>query len=247
MASALSYFEVPVLCRPTFSILSTGDEIAEEEEELTFGKIRDINTYTLEAMIADLGGTVVSKRLLRDHKQGLSDAVREEAERSDFVLLSGGSSVGTRDYTSDAIEALSGGELLFHGLNIKPGKPTLAGYAEGTWVIGLPGHPVSAMLVFQELITPYWKETYGEVREPARRVATLSENMPSSPGKRTIQMVTLFWDGERWMAKPFYSSSAFISQFVRADGFIVLPKEKKASIKAKRSRWNYYDPKKYLY
>lgn len=90
MASALSYFEVPVLCRPTFSILSTGDEIAEEEEELTFGKIRDINTYTLEAMIADLGGTVVSKRLLRDHKQGLSDAVREEAERSDFVLLSGG-------------------------------------------------------------------------------------------------------------------------------------------------------------
>lgn len=226
MCAALSYFTVPVVKKPTFSILSTGDEIAGESEPLSPGKIRDINTYTIEAIVTQMGGTVLSKRLIRDSKQELIDAVAEETSRADFVLLSGGSSVGTRDFTSDAITALSGGELLFHGLNIKPGKPTLAGFASGTWVIGLPGHPVSAMLVLKEILTPYWRKKYGETPQAERVQARLLENMPSSPGKKTIQTVTLDYADGEWFAKPFYTSSAFISQFVRADGILVLPKEK---------------------
>lgn len=222
--AALSVFDVPVFVRPRVAILSTGNEIAGREDALTPGKVRDINTYTLEAQAREMGCVIVSKRLLSDDKESLIAAVREETARADFVLLSGGSSVGARDYTKDAISALSGA-LLFHGLNISPGKPTLAGFANGSWIIGLPGHPVSALLVFRSLMEPYWEGVY-QTTIPVKTVtARLSENMASSPGKRTLQSVTLKKEDGTWIATPLYGPSAFISRLVRADGLIVLPME----------------------
>lgn len=222
MLAALSVFSVPVFQKPTVAIVSTGNEIAGKDDALTFGKVRDINTYTLQAQVQELGGTVVSKRLLKDDREALIQAVQEEAKRADFVLLSGGSSVGARDYTKDAITALSG-ELLFHGLNISPGKPTLAGFVNGTWVIGLPGHPVSALLVFKSLLFPYWEGVYGNVPKRATVTARLTENLASSPGKRTLQSVTLQQKDGEWTATPLYGPSAFISRLIRADGLITIP------------------------
>lgn len=225
MLAALSVFEVPVYVRPTVSILSTGNEIADRDEPLGAAKIRDINTYTLRADAERLGCRVISARLLPDDKTQLIEAVKEEAARADFVFLSGGSSVGTRDYTKDAITALSG-ELLFHGLNISPGKPTLAGWADGTWIIGLPGNPVSALLVFRSILYPYWEARYGALPRRTAVTARLTENMASQPGKMTLQPVRLTEAEGEWLATPLYGPSAFISRLVRADGLIAVPMEK---------------------
>ncbi len=222
--AALSVFQVPVYGRPKVAVLSTGNEIVGGDAELSPGKVRDINTYTIAAQMEELGATIVSKRLLIDDKEALIRAVEEEARLADFVLLSGGSSVGARDYTKDAITALSG-DLLFHGLNISPGKPTLAGFVRGKWIIGLPGHPVSALLVLRSLLFPYWEGRYGYVPKKAMVTAKMKEPMPSSPGKLTLQTVTLEEKDGDWLATPFYGPSAFISRLVRADGIITLPME----------------------
>ncbi|NLK58644.1 MAG: molybdopterin molybdotransferase MoeA [Tissierellia bacterium] len=224
MLAALSVFSVPVFAEPKVAILSTGNEIIGQDEALTPGKVRDINTYTIEAQMHALGCRIVSKQRMKDDKEALIRAVREAAEQADFVYLSGGSSVGARDYTKDAITALSG-ELLFHGLNIKPGKPTLAGFANGCWILGLPGHPVSALLVLRSVLFPYWEGRYGEKLPRVTVQARLSENMASSPGRLTMQSVTLKKQDDEWIATPFYGPSAFISQLVRADGVITVPRE----------------------
>lgn len=221
--AASGIYEVPVYQRPTALILSTGDEIVGPGEEFTLGKIRDINSYTIRGIWKDWQGEVISAKRVKDDRALLEQEVEKAIGSVDFVLLSGGSSVGVRDFTKDVIEKYAG-KLLFHGLNLKPGKPTLAGYTKGTWLIGLPGHPVSAMHVLHEVIRPYLEAVYGNSLVQKIR-AKLVENIASSPGKRTIQPVNVWREEGEWRAIPHYSASSLITQFVRADGVITIPRE----------------------
>lgn len=221
--AASGIYEVPVYQRPTALILSTGDEIVGPGEEFTLGKIRDINSYTIRGIWKDWQGEVISAKRVKDDRALLEQEVEKAIGYVDFVLLSGGSSVGVRDFTKDVIEKYAG-KLLFHGLNLKPGKPTLAGYTKGTWLIGLPGHPVSAMHVLHEVIRPYLEAVYGNSLVQKIR-AKLVENIASSPGKRTIQPVNVWREEGEWRAIPHYSASSLITQFVRADGVITIPRE----------------------
>jgi molybdopterin molybdotransferase len=226
LLSALSFAKVPVVKAPSFAIISTGDEIVPLDQEMKPGQIRDINSYTLAALIREYGGVVVKKVLLGDQKDQLQAAVRECAQLAEITLISGGSSVGTRDYTQEVIESLPGGELLVSGINIKPGKPTLVGCADDKLIIGLPGHPVSSVIVFHALIGAYLDRRYALHGKKIILPAILEENFASAPGKTTFQGVTLRSEAGQLFATPIYSQSAWISQLVRSDAYIVLPADK---------------------
>lgn len=220
----LNLLTVPVLARPRVFIISTGDEFALPNEELSNGKIRDVNTYTLAALVEEAGLTVTGTVLVRDELDLIQAAIARGIHEADLVLLSGGSSAGERDYTKTAIERL-GGEILFHGIRIKPGKPTIGAALAGKPVIGLPGHPVSAMMLFKTLVTSYFQRiTACRVPQP-RIIARTAVNFPSSPGKLTCQFLTLTETPTGTRCHPFYSNSALVSQLTGADGFTLIPEE----------------------
>ncbi len=161
MLAALGISQVKVYKKPRFYIISTGDEIIDLDEKLEMGKIRDINSYTLYSLITRLGGEVVGRSIVRDDYELLRAKVEKAIAISDIVLISGGSSVGTRDYTAQVIDSFKGKGVFVHGMSIKPGKPTIAGEGEGKLIFGLPGHPVSSIIVFKVLVEYYIRQKWG--------------------------------------------------------------------------------------
>lgn len=220
----LNLREVSVVKKPRAFIISTGDEFAPFTEELGDGRIRDINTFTLAALAEKTGLEVSGTDLVRDDLDLIKNAIEKALTESDIVILSGGSSAGEKDYTKKAMEAL-GGEVLFHGIRLKPGKPTIGAVIEGKPVIGLPGHPVSAMTVFQTLVVALFKESL-EVKIQERSVkARTSVNFPSQPGRLTCQFLTLTETEEGLLCQPYHSSSSLISQLTNAQGYVMIPEE----------------------
>ncbi len=220
----LNLLSVPVRTRPRVFIISTGDEFALPGEDLGSGKIRDVNTYTIAALAEEIGLTVTGTVLVRDDLALIQAAIARGIAEADLVLLSGGSSAGERDYTKTAIEAL-GGEILFHGIRIKPGKPTIGAALAGKPVIGLPGHPVSAMMLFKTLVTDYFQRVTA-TRVPQHRImARTAVNFPSAPGKLTCQFLRLTETPTGPRCHPFYSNSALVSQLTGANGFTLIPEE----------------------
>lgn len=222
--AALSIDQPEVICKPRVYLISTGDEIADFSEALRPGQIRDINTYTLYQKVIESGGQVIGHRLVKDDPEELETAMKTACMQADIILVSGGSSVGAKDYTQRVIEELSGRELLINGLLIKPGKPTLAGIAQGKLFIGLPGHPISCLRVFEALVGAYLERKYHLQKKRVIIPAILSTNFPSSPGKRTYQSVQLT-EGEPLSVQAMFSQSAWISELLRSDGYIILQEE----------------------
>ncbi len=222
--SELNIKKIPVYQKPGIFIISTGDEFAGPDEELGNGKIRDINTHTIAALAQDAGFIVKGTRLVRDDLTLIQDAIREGTQHADLIVLSGGSSAGERDYTKLAIENL-GGEILFHGIRIKPGKPTIGARIGRKPVIGLPGHPVSAMMVFETMVLQYFKKNTGCRYEPRRIKARTTVNFPSVPGRVTCQFLTLTETETEILCQPYYSNSALISQLTNAQGYTMIPEE----------------------
>ncbi len=220
----LNYLQVPVMEKPKVFIISTGDEFAAPEEPLGSGKIRDVNTYTISALASEAGFAVAGTRLVQDDPEAIRAAVRTGMEQADMVLLSGGSSAGERDYTRQAIEDL-GGQILFHGIRIKPGKPTIGASIDGLPVIGLPGHPASAMMLFKTLVLDYFQKSTGcEVPRQIIKART-RVNFPSVSGRLTCQFLTLTPSDEEMLCQPYYSNSALISQLTQAMGYTMIPEE----------------------
>ena len=220
--AALGISQIKVYKKPRFYIISTGDEIIDIDEELTIGKIRDINAYTLSGLIEKLGGEVVSRSIIRDDYNLLRDEVEKAMNLADIVLISGGSSVGTKDYTHKVIDSFDGKGVFVHGVSIKPGKPTIIGEAEGKLIFGLPGHPVSSIIVFKAFLEPYINEKLGlDIIEP-RVNAIMDFNIPSSPGKVTYQMVKLNERDGVYHARPSFGRSGMISLLTESQGYIVI-------------------------
>lgn len=234
--AALNFETVEVIKKPRVAILSTGDELAELGEDMKPGQVRDVNRYSLAQAVLEVGGEVVLSRLIGDRLELLGEAIREASCLADITLISGGSSVGAKDFTQPSIEDLSGGDVLINGLLIKPGKPTLAGVAKNHLIIGLPGHPVSALRVFEALVEPYLERHYHLKRGRSLIPAFTSANFPSSPGLRTFQSVTLEKTDQGYEASPLFSKSAWISELVRADGVVILSEEVEG-LEANTSVW----------
>jgi len=220
--AALGISTVEVYKKPKFYIISTGDEIVEIDENLTLGKIRDINSYTLYTLVEEIGGEVTNKVLVKDDFQKLHKEMEKGLENSDIVLISGGSSVGTRDYTYDLINSFQGKGVFVHGVSIKPGKPTLIGEAKGKAVFGLPGHPVSSIIIFKTFVEYFVKELMGTIGEIKKTRAIIDFNFHSSPGKETYQMVMLEERENKIYAVPNFGKSGMITLLSKSSGYIVI-------------------------
>ena len=220
--ASLGVSKVKVYKRPRFYIISTGDEIIDIDEELTLGKVRDINSYALVSMAESLGCEVVGRNIVMDDYNLIKDEVVKGLLVADIVLLSGGSSVGTRDYTDKVIASFGGKGVLIHGLAIKPGKPTIVGEGEGKLIIGLPGHPVSSIVVFKALVEEFIRKNLGITEIHPQLKAKMESNFPSSPGKRTYHMVKLKAEEDGYIASPSFGKSGMISLLSQSQGYIII-------------------------
>ncbi len=222
LAAGLGVSKVRVYKRPRVGIISTGDEIVPIEEEPSPGKIRDINSYTLSGFIREAHAESVCYGIVRDDRAALQKALEKALEETDMVLISGGSSVGTRDFTVDAISSLKDTEILAHGVSISPGKPTILARAGKKPVWGLPGQVVSAMVVFRIIVLPFLNRLKGlDGRDRTIRVpATLSRNVASAQGRREFIRVLLEHGAGRITAKPVLGKSGLIRTMIHADGLL---------------------------
>ncbi|MFZ3048243.1 MAG: gephyrin-like molybdotransferase Glp [Desulfatirhabdiaceae bacterium] len=209
--------------KPRIGIISTGDEIVPIHEIPGPGKIRDINTYTLSGLVASSGAIPVSFGLVADHFETLQHACEMALNEMDMVLVSGGSSVGTRDFTIQALSAIPDSHLLVHGIAISPGKPTILAKCGNKAFWGLPGHVVSAMVVFLKIVKPWIDHISGMTQSTTGRLtipAVLTRNVPSVHGRTDYIRVRLFeQDNTRW-AEPILGKSGLINTMVRSDGLI---------------------------
>lgn len=223
--SVLGLPVVPVYKRPVAGIISTGDEIVSVEETPPFGKIRDINGHTIANILKGNGASCIFFGIGQDTVDSITDKL-QLARECDLVILSGGSSKGQRDCMADAIVRL-GGEILFHGINIRPGKPTIFGRLWGKPVFGLPGHPNSCAMVMMRFVLPLLRRLKGEEGYREKKMpGTLSTNIPSISGVEEYVKVTIREvDGERYVS-PIFSKSSVISSFVDASGYVIVPEGK---------------------
>jgi molybdopterin molybdotransferase len=224
MLAAAGVTRVLVHARPVVTIFSTGDEVVPPETEtLRPGQVRDATAIALAALIADAGGTPVLGGIIPDDPAALEKALRAALEASDVIVISAGSSVGTRDETATAVARLGAPGIWCHGLAIKPGKPTLLAECGGVPVIGLPGNPRSALVVFRLIGMPVVRRVGGCTApppEPSAR-ATLSRDLASATGRLDIVQVKV----SEGTATPVFGLSALLSVLTAADGYIVIPEE----------------------
>lgn len=220
--AALGISKVKVYKRPNFYIISTGDEIIDLDEKLELGKIRDINSYALHSSIVKLGGETVGKAIVKDDYKLLRQEVEKGISISDIALISGGSSVGTRDYTGKVINSFNGKGVFVHGISIKPGKPTILGEGKGKLIVGLPGHPVSSIVVFKTIVEDYIYKKMGIIDYKLKTKAIMDFNFPSSSGRETYQMVKLDEKDGKFYATPSFGKSGMITLLSNSDGYIII-------------------------
>ena len=209
--------------------LSTGDEIVPyDTETLEIGQIRDINYLTVSGLAREWGVEVIYGGITTDDYDVFAAKARELYEQADLLILSGGSSVGAKDYTTEVIQSLGAPGVFVHGISIKPGKPTILAVAEGKPVIGLPGHPASAMIIFRLFGEKIVKKLQGEKaeRKPERILARITKNIASSPGRSDYIRVRLFEKEGEWWADPIIGKSGLITTLVKSDGIVEISSEK---------------------
>lgn len=219
--------------RPRVAILPTGDELVDPRETPRAGQVRDINRFSLAAGVVEAGGDPETEDILPDDLAIIKERLHQAVNRADVVLISGGSSMGLRDYTVEAIDSLGEPGVLVHGISIKPGKPTIIGRierdGEDKAVIGIPGHPVSALMIFHAFVRPVIRQLSGEATrtdmEREGLAATLSRNVASAPGREDLVRVALEEGGNGRFAHPLMGNSAMISTMTKADGYITIPLE----------------------
>ena len=231
--SAVGITALKVHRRPRVAILPTGDELVDPSQKPGPGQIRDINRFSLAAAVIESGGIPETEEILPDDLATIKSRLAEAVERVDVALISGGSSIGMRDYAVEAIDSLGEPGVLVHGISIKPGKPTIIGRVRrggaDKAVVGIPGHPVSALMIFHAFVRPILRQLSGEAASELDRekgvLARLSRNLPSAPGREDLVRVKLEREGEGFAAHPLMGNSAMISTMTGADGFITVPLE----------------------
>jgi molybdopterin molybdotransferase len=222
---ALGITEVQVRCRPRVAIVSTGDEIVSPETTPAPGQIRDINTYTLAALVEQAGSMPVPMGVVQDDYEAQRRVAVKALTQADMLIFSAGSSVSSRDMTVQVLQSLGPPGVLVHGLAHRPGKPTIIALIEDTPAFGLPGNPVSAMIVFRLLVRPTLYALTGCTQVPQSQTvqARLTKNIPSVTGREDHVQVRLFHADGRLHAEPVFGKSNLIYTLIRADGVVVVP------------------------
>jgi len=228
LMAALGVTEVRVFCQPRVAIISSGDELVPIDGKPGPGQIRDANAYTVSALVRASGGIPVNFDIVPDKIEKLREALETGLAESDVVIFSGGSSVGVRDLMVAMLSGLAGTEILAHGVAIRPGKPTLLAAQRGRAIVGLPGHPVSALIVAQVFLAPFLEYLQGgrlEMGPRGHRIKVrLESSIHSTIGLEEFIRVRLeaTRDGA-FSAHPIFGKSGMLSTMVRADGVVVVP------------------------
>jgi len=216
---------IKIYRKPKIAIISTGNEIIPAEGEPRIGQIRDINSYTLGACIEETGGVPVYRGIIKDEvillEQEIKKTIKED--KVEAVIISGGSSVGVRDVTLEVLNRLGKPGVLIHGVSVKPGKPTILAIADNRPIFGLPGHPVSAMIIFDLFVRPLisWLQGGEYNYDSAKEIeAELTCNMVSDSGREDYVRVFVYKQGEKFYTEPILGKSGLISTMIRASGLI---------------------------
>ncbi len=222
---ALGITHVMVAVKPRVAILSTGDEVIPPEQTPGPGQIRDINTYTISGLVEQAGGIPLLQGIIKDNYESFLSAARSALDAADLLVISAGSSVSTRDLTAKVVNNLGKPGVMIHGLAVKPGKPTVLGVCDGKPVIGLPGNPVSAMVLASLLVAPIIRMMQGVTDQPPRRLvsARLGHNIASVTGREDYVQVRLVKREDQFWAEPVFGKSNLIYTLVKADGMVCVP------------------------
>jgi molybdopterin molybdotransferase len=216
---------VEVFKKPIVALISTGDEIVDVSVNPTPGQVRNINQHSLAGLIQEWGCELRDYGVVGDQRPALEARMHEALDSANVLFLSGGSSVGARDLTLDAIQALPEAQIHFHGISVSPGKPTIFASACNKPILGLPGYPVSALVIFDLFAVPLLRKLAGETPNTAglaRKTtrATVKTNIDSPSGREDYVRVTLSESAGRIYATPLPNKSGAIFTLVKADGMI---------------------------
>ena len=218
--AALGISEFKVRKPLTVGILSTGDELVDYTETPKGTEIRNINSVTLAAAVVALGCNAKTYPIVPDEEDALREAIDTVRKECDFLIISGGSSVGERDNVNRVLASF--GEVYFHGVALKPGKPTMFAMLDGDVpAFGLPGHPAAAFYTFHLFAKPAILKRRGAIAVPRYVEAALSQKVPSNHGREEIIGVAL----ENGKAVPLPAKSGVVSVLSRADGTITIPRD----------------------
>lgn len=224
--ASLGKSRIKVFKKLKIAIISSGDELCDISKKRRENEIYDINTYALSAHALKKGAAITATYLLKDDEEKLKEIIEKEKKTADVILLSGGSSKGTKDLSAKVFADVAG-EVLIHGLALKPGKPTIVAYdqKDSTLLVGLPGNPLAAMIVWRLLLDDMFLRMYGTF-EKRTLIAKLSENVANNIGRASIVLVRLKNTDEGVSAFPLYTKSANVKMLMDADGYILIPSNK---------------------
>ncbi len=223
--SAIGMKRVPVYQKPRVAIISTGNEIIGHDEELTYGKIYDINSQTISSAVRSCGCNPVHTEIVKDDYTSLKDKITEFKD-FDLIITSGGTSAGTGDVLREVLDDL--GDVLVHGVAVKPGKPTIIGRLNGDnnkFLFGLPGYPVAALMVFHVFFAPFLRKMASistSTSLPDKNVLNLELSRRYRPARGRKHYVLVKVEGNN--AVPILKDSGAITALAEADGFIEVPK-----------------------
>jgi molybdopterin molybdotransferase len=222
---ALGITQLSVSKRPVVGILSSGDEVIPPQESPSPGQVRDINSYSLQALIKKHGGVPALYGIIPDTTNDLRKKAVQALKECDMVVITAGSSASERDLTALVVNELGEPGVLVHGVNVRPGKPTILAVCDNKVVIGLPGNPVSALVIAKLFVVPVLEKLLRLThKSPTPSIsAKLSINLSSQTGREDWVPVRLRKVTEGYLAEPIFGKSNLIFTLVRADGLIRIP------------------------
>ena len=227
LLASLGIGRVMVVRKPKVGIISTGDEVVPIEASPGPGQVRDVNTYTLSAQVAQAGGEPLPLGLAPDQADALKKLTAQSRQTCDLTLLSGGSSVGVRDFTVEVFGSFPQAELLVHGVAVSPGKPFIWVRAGESHLLGLPGQVASCMVAFHIFVEPILERMLGRPAQPfrlfTRAEARLTRPAPSANGREEYVRVKVFRNGDGLAAEPVFGKSGLLTTLIRGNGLLRIP------------------------
>ncbi len=227
----LGITRVPIYRRPRVAVIPTGSEIVPPDQAAGPGQVRDINSYHLSALIEQAGGVADRYAIVPDDLAALKQNVGRALAECDLVVLSGGSSVGTRDLTAEVLSQLGKPGIVVHGVAVKPGKPTICAMVGKIPVFGLPGHPAAIVIGFDLFVRPVLRllsglrdVSWSSLRCPVVR-ARMSRSVSSAAGREDYVRVAVAVDEGQLLARPILGKSGLMRTLVEAHGTVVIPEE----------------------
>lgn len=228
LLSSIGVTEVEVTPPTKVGIISTGDELIDPLKKPSPGQIRDINSYVLHGAVVASGGVPRLYGIVPDDYEKMKNALSRALEENDMVLISGGSSVGARDVTFNVIDTAGKPGVIFHGISVKPGKPTVGAFIGGKPLFGLPGHPASALVIFDVLVAPLLRDgAYPATEEESSLEfpvkAVITRNLHSAAGRKDYFRVKISSKEGQLFAEPVLGKSGLINTMIKADGLARIP------------------------